>query len=618
MPVNNNKNIDFDDNVCYLPNLNEKRVPISKIKFLSKLKSNILIPTPPQSGRIVTPRQATPRQATPRQATPRQATPRQATPRLKPQLVTPQVIDEEIPLLPPALKIAPMPTHSLDKSLVEQNDETNCIEMIKNDEGCIVSKEDKQKYGEVYTPFNLIREMFSMFPDEHIFKNPNSKWLDPGAGSGHFSIAIYYKLLNGLKRVIKNDVARHNHIIKNMIYMVEIKPDNILKLRRIFGEEANIIEIDYIRDSVIHGDNSLSDAKIDTMFSLPIFQQKWKIKFDYIIGNPPYNFNGQKKVPTNNNIDKKKDGETVWFKFIKRSLVLLKPGGHLLFIVPSIWMKPDKERIYDLLTQYKILKIRCLSNTETNKIFSGEAQTPTCYFLLKNKQANICDKYSNDPVENVIALYDKDRSEYIPYSFSHGEPIPLFGQSVIQKLKPFKTELGSLKVHKTNLPSKNASISKEICDGYSYKNIRTCIIDTELNPELVLEYSKSPLMFHGKPKLVLPHKMYGFPFLDKTGKYGISNRDNYVIMGKSIIDLKKIQAFLSTKTALYIFEATRYRMKYLEKYAFELIPDITRASDFPKTINDETIADYFGFDDDDRLNIQRLHKKKYTFSYKGA
>ena len=80
--------------------------------------------------------------------------------------------------------------------------------------------------------------------------------------------------------------------------------------------------------------------------------------------------------------------------------------------------------------------------------------------------------------------------------------------------------------------------------------------------------------------------------------------------------LKKIQAFLSTKTALYIFEATRYRMKYLEKYAFELIPDITRASDFPKIINDETIADYFGFDDDDRVNIQRLHKKKYTFSYK--
>ena len=279
-------------------------------------------------------------------------------------------------------------------------------------------------------------------------------------------------------------------------------------------------------------------------------------------------------------------------------------------------MKPDKERIYDLLTQYQILKIRCLSNTETNKIFSGEAQTPTCYFMLKNKPSNVQQKYCGAAVENVIELYDKDRCEYIPYSFSHGEPIPLFGQSVIQKLKRFKMDLGCLKVHKTNMPSKHAMISKNLCDGYPYINIRTSIINADLNPELILEYSKSPLMFHGKPKLVLPHKMYGFPFLDKTGKYGISNRDNYVIMGKSIIDLKKILAFLSTKTALYIFEATRYRMKYLEKYAFELIPDITRAVDFPKLINDETIADYFGFDDVDRLNIQRLHRKNYTFTYK--
>ena len=57
-------------------------------------------------------------------------------------------------------------------------------------------------------------------------------------------------------------------------------------------------------------------------------------------------------------------------------------------------------------------------------------------------------------------------------------------------------------------------------------------------------------------------------------------------------------------------------MKYLEKYAFELIPDITRLSDFPKLINDDTIADYFDFDHEDRANIDALHRKKYTFTYK--
>ena len=69
-----------------------------------------------------------------------------------------------------------------------------------------------------------------------------------------------------------------------------------MKLQKVFGQEANIIELDYLRNSIINGENSLNDGKMDTMFSLPIFEQKWKIKFDYIIGNPPYNLNGQKKV----------------------------------------------------------------------------------------------------------------------------------------------------------------------------------------------------------------------------------------------------------------------------------------------------------------------------------
>ena len=165
------------------------------------------------------------------------------------------------------------------------------------------------------------------------------------------------------------------------------------------------------------------------------------------------------------------------------------------------------------------------------------------------------------------------------------------------------------------MPSKSAEFSDEQTSVFSYINVKTCIIDDNLNPKLVFNYSKSPQSFHGKPKLILAHKMYGFPFLDKTGKYGISNRDNYVITGKSLMDFKKLSDFFSTKTALYIFEATRYRMKYLEKYAFELIPDICRLSNFPKEINDQTIAEYFGFDEQDSENIRRLHKREYTFTH---
>ena len=52
-------------------------------------------------------------------------------------------------------------------------------------------------------------------------------------------------------------------------------------------------------------------------------------------------------------------------------------------------------------------------------------------------------------------------------------------------------------------------------------------------------------------------------------------------------------------------------MKYLEKYAFQFLPNILKLKDFPEKINDDTIANYFGFSLQERKAIRRLHNKKY-------
>ena len=443
----------------------------------------------------------------------------------------------------------------------------------------ISDKEKRDKYGEIFTPFSLIKIMYNMIPDKY-FSDKNMKWLDPGAGSGYFSIFLFWKLNDGLKVIIPDETERQAHIIQNMLYMVELQEDNITQLRYIFGEKANILYGDY--------------REIE--FNL--------LNFDFVIGNPPYNFQGTKKVPTNINKKKKEDGQTIWIDFIKKSISLLKHKGKLLMIVPSIWLKPDKARTYEYLTSFKINKLRCLSNTETNKIFSSQAQTPTCYFLL-TKEAG----------DNNINIYDKNRENYIDYKFKAGCPIPVFGAAIINKLQYFTEKYGNLNIIKTNLPPKDCNLSIIQDSKHKHPNIHTTILN-KLDPELVIKYSSKPLIYSGQCKLVMAHKMYGFPYLDEEGKYGISNRDNYIIIDKSLLNLKKLSDFLSTKTALYLFEATRYRMKYLEKYAFQLIPDITKIEDFPEVITDESIADYFNFDDIDRENIKSLHRKEYTFSYK--
>jgi hypothetical protein len=54
-------------------------------------------------------------------------------------------------------------------------------------------------------------------------------------------------------------------------------------------------------------------------------------------------------------------------------------------------------------------------------------------------------------------------------------------------------------------------------------------------------------------------------------------------------------------------------MKYLEKYIFELIPDINKIKNFPKTINDDSIAKFYNLSEKEINAIQNLHKKKYLF-----
>ena len=452
------------------------------------------------------------------------------------------------------------------------------LTIIKDDfeQDLTVDPECKSLYGEIFTPFELIEKMFDMM-DENVFSDPSKTFMDAGAGSGFFSVALYWRLMNGLSDSFPDEGERSKHIIEKMLHFSELREENVNKLISLFGNNANCYFGNYLE-----------------------YTEK---RFDYIIGNPPYNCNGIKKVPTNNVKNKKQDGKTIWIDFVKHSVDRLNTGGEILFIIPSIWMKPDREKTYDFITRYKIRKLICMTNTQTNSYFRGEAQTPTCLLYLRK-----------EPNDYLVEIYDQDMQDYITYSYQEQEPLPVFGASILQKTKAHSVDLHLPKVYKTNMPPKGTTLVDKLSKSNTYANIRTTVLDG-LNAKLVIQYSNKELAFYGKKKLVMPHKMYGFPYIDYTGQYGICNRDSYVILCDDTSVLERLSQFFKTKTALYLFESTRYRMKYLEKYIFQLLPDITKLSDFPHDITDESIADYFGYTLEERSAIQNLHKKQYTFTY---
>ena len=132
-----------------------------------------------------------------------------------------------------------------------------------------INKTEKDKYGEVFTSYELIEEMINVLP-KNSWNDPNKKWLDPAAGNGHFIAMLYVKLLHGLKNAIPSLQKRKKHIIENMLFMVEINPKNVNYLKKLLGKNANICLGDFLDPS-----------------------EKWKSDlgtsyFDVIVGNPPF------------------------------------------------------------------------------------------------------------------------------------------------------------------------------------------------------------------------------------------------------------------------------------------------------------------------------------------
>jgi hypothetical protein len=204
----------------------------------------------------------------------------------------------------------------------EDTDAKKVLEYIKNN---LAPKDvERHKLGEVFTPLELVDEMLSKLPDE-VWSDSDLKWLDPANGIGNFPIKAifgekgkYAGLDVGLTPKIPDREKRLEHIITNMLYMIDINANNNKQcatlLKKICPNAKPNIEI--------------IDETHGFLTSKPIsFGNKEQMEFDIIFGNPPYQSGAVKGKTSQKTLKaRKKEGlelkthRNLWIPFLKKIL----------------------------------------------------------------------------------------------------------------------------------------------------------------------------------------------------------------------------------------------------------------------------------------------------------
>lgn len=269
---------------------------------------------------------------------------------------------------------------------------------------------------EVFTPPKLVNEILDMLPQE-LFQNKETTFLDPVTKSGVFLREIAKRLNDGLKEEIPDQQERINHIFTKQLYGIAITELTSLLARRStycskyangeysvctdFDTEQGNIKYDRLQHTWQNGKCTYCSASeevysrtedLETYAYQFIHTDKpqniFNMKFDVIIGNPPYQLN--------NGGGSGSGASPIYQEFVAQAKKL--NPRFLTMIIPSRWYtitgQPLKRFREEMLND-KSLK-RIVDYPDANDCFPGvNINGGVCYFLRERDSENVTCQFTS-------------------------------------------------------------------------------------------------------------------------------------------------------------------------------------------------------------------------------
>ena len=486
-------------------------------------------------------------------------------------------------------------------------DVLNCIANLSNDE--------------VFTPPELANRVLDLLPQE-LFKSPDTKFLDPFSKSGVFLREIVKRLDRGLESLLPDRQLRIDHILHNQVFGIAITElTSYLSRRSVYcSKHANgkysVSRFSTESGNILYANRSHtwengkckfcgasqqvydrgSEAEQYAYMFIHTDNPKQffgNMKFDVIIGNPPYQLSDggaqASAIP-------------IYNLFVEQSMKL-KPR-YLSMIIPARWYGGGRglDDFRSAMIGDKHIRVLHDFLNASDCFGTGvEIKGGVCYFLWDRDNEGKCKIFTHNgesiKEQPERLLKEKNSDVFIRYSegVSVYKKVAAFKEKTLEPLVSAQRPFGLRTFAKGKATKFQGAITLYQNGGVGYISRE----EVEQNRDMIDKY-KIYISRAYNAGDTYPHQIIGKPIL---GKPGTCCTETYVTIGpfKNEKETENVISYIQTKFFRFMVFLTKVSQMASSK-VYQFVP----LQDFTKKWTDELLYKKYGLDDNEIAFIESM------------